>query len=84
VAIAVGMMAVASAPRLPAQPASPAIYMSDADLMATLKEAAKSAPAMHTAPVKIADHYPAGTPHWYKDLDSAITYLEVRFDLAKP
>jgi mannose-6-phosphate isomerase-like protein (cupin superfamily) len=127
--------------------------MSDADLMATLKEAAKSAPAMHTAPVKIADHYrinivrrttaqgaiahpdgtevhhivdgsatlvtggtivrptaaggrgssgatieggvsrhvakgdvvliPAGTPHWYKDLDGAVTYLEVRFDLPK-
>jgi mannose-6-phosphate isomerase-like protein (cupin superfamily) len=153
IVIAIGMMAMASAPRLPAQPASPAIYMSDADLMATLKEAAKSAPAMHTAPVKIADHYrinivrrttaqgaiahpdgtevhhivdgsatlvtggtivrptaaggrgssgatieggvsrhvakgdvvliPAGTPHWYKDLDGAVTYLEVRFDLPK-
>ena len=151
--IGIGMMVVASAPRLPAQSAAPAIYMSDADLMATLKEAAKSAPAMHTAPVKIADHYrinivrrttaqgaiahpdgtevhhivdgsatlvtggtlvrpraaggrgsagatidggvsrhvakgdvvliPAGTPHWYKDLDGAITYLEVRFDLPK-
>ena len=154
VVIGIGMIAVASAPRLPAQSASPAIYMSDADLMATLKEAAKSAPAMHAAPVKIADHYrinivrrttaqgaiahpdgtevhhivdgsatlvtggaivrptaaggrgssgatidggvsrhvakgdviliPAGTPHWYKDLDGTITYLEVRFDLAKP
>ena len=153
IVIAIGMMAMASAPRLPAQPASPAIYMSDADLMATLKEAAKSAPAMHTAPVKIADHYrinivrrttaqgaiahpdgtevhhivdgsatlvtggtivrptaaggrgssgatieggvsrhvakgdvvliPTGTPHWYKDLDGAVTYLEVRFDLPK-
>jgi quercetin dioxygenase-like cupin family protein len=26
---------------------------------------------------------PAGTPHWYKDLDGTITYLEVRFDLPK-
>jgi mannose-6-phosphate isomerase-like protein (cupin superfamily) len=23
---------------------------------------------------------PAGMPHWYKDLDGAITYLEVRWD----
>jgi hypothetical protein len=153
VVIAVGMMAVASAPRLPPQSASPAIYMSEADLITTLKEAAKSAPAMHTAPVKNADHYrinivrrttaqgaiahpdgtevhhivdgsgtlvtggtivrstaaggrgsaaatidggvsrhvakgdviliPAGTPHWYKDLDGTVTYLEVRFDLPK-
>jgi len=22
---------------------------------------------------------PAGTPHWYKDVDGAVTYLEVRF-----
>ena len=27
---------------------------------------------------------PAGTAHWYKDLDGTITYLEVRFDLPKP
>jgi mannose-6-phosphate isomerase-like protein (cupin superfamily) len=26
---------------------------------------------------------PAGTPHWYKDLEGSITYLEVRFDLPK-
>jgi len=26
---------------------------------------------------------PAGTPHWYKDLDGTVTYLEVRFDLPK-
>jgi len=57
VVIGVGALAVASAPRLPAQPASPAIYMSEADLMATLGVAAKSAPAMHTAPIKTADHY---------------------------
>ena len=25
----------------------------------------------------------AGTPHWYKDLDGSITYLEGRFDLRK-
>ena len=23
---------------------------------------------------------PAGTPHWYKDIDGTIAYLEVRFD----
>ena len=120
--------------------------------MATLKEAEKTAPAMHTAPVKLAEHYrinivrrtigqgaiahpdgtevhhiiegaatlvtggtivpaaatggrggtatieggvsrrvakgdvilvPAGTPHWYKDLEGSISYLEVRFDLPK-
>ena len=45
VVVGIGLIAVASAPRLPAQSASPAIYMSEADLMATLKEAAKSAPA---------------------------------------
>ena len=128
----------------------PATYLSEASLMATLKESEKTAPAMHTAPIKIADHYrinivrrtigqgaiahpdgtevhhiiegtatfvsggrivraaaapagaatieggesrrvakgdvlfvPAGTPHWYKDLDGSLTYLEVRFDLPK-
>lgn len=24
---------------------------------------------------------PAGTPHWYKDVDESVTYLEVRFDV---
>ena len=24
---------------------------------------------------------PAGTPHWYKDVDGSITYLEVRFNV---
>ena len=24
---------------------------------------------------------PAGTPHWYKDVDGSVTYLEVRFDV---
>ena len=57
VVVGIGAMAVASAPRLPAQSAPPAMYMSDADLMATLEEAAKSAPAMHTAPVNNTDHY---------------------------
>jgi mannose-6-phosphate isomerase-like protein (cupin superfamily) len=141
-----GVLATAQTP--PA--AAPATYLSEAELMATLKEAAKTAPAMHTAPVKLADHYrinivrrttgqgaiahpdgtevhhiiegaatlvtggtivraagaaagtatieggqsrrvakgdvvlvPAGTPHWYKDLEGPITYLEVRFDLPK-
>jgi mannose-6-phosphate isomerase-like protein (cupin superfamily) len=131
---------------------TPATYLSEAELKATLEAAAKTAPDMHTAPVKIEDHYrinivrrtrpqgaiahpdgtevhhiidgaatfvtggtivrpaaggrggaiatieggqsrrvakgdvilvPAGTPHWYKDLDGTITYLEVRFDLPK-
>jgi quercetin dioxygenase-like cupin family protein len=26
---------------------------------------------------------PAGTPHWYKDVEGSITYLEVRFDVDK-
>jgi len=26
---------------------------------------------------------PAKTPHWYKDLDGPISYLEVRFELPK-
>ena len=152
-AVLIGMLVAAAVPRLPAQSSTPATYLSDADLMATLKEAAKSAPAMHTAAVQNSDHYrinlvqrttpqgaiahpegtevhhivdgggtlvtggtivrptggsgrgsagatidggvsrhvargdviliPAGTPHWYKDLDGTITYLEVRFDLPK-
>jgi mannose-6-phosphate isomerase-like protein (cupin superfamily) len=140
-----------SAPQGAPPPPTPATYLSEAALMATLKEAEKTAPAMHTAPIKLADHYrinivrrttgqgaiahpdgtevhhiiegaatfvtggtivrpaatgqgaiatieggvarrvakgdvvlvPAGTPHWYKDLEGSITYLEVRFDLAK-
>ena len=35
----------------------PATYLSDAELTATLKETAKSAPDMHTAPVQNTDHY---------------------------
>lgn len=128
----------------------PATYLSDAELTATLKETAKSAPDMHTAPVQNTDHYrinvvertrpqgaiahpgfievhhiisgagtlvtggaivraagaaagsatieggqtrhvakgdvvlvPAGAPHWYKDLDGTLTYLEVRFQEIK-
>lgn len=145
VAALLGLLAAAQAP----SPA-PALYFSEAALMATLKDAANAAPAMHTAPVKLADHYrinvvrrtsaqgaiahpdgtevhhiiegtatfvsggtmvratgaaagsatieggesrrvakgdvilvPAGTPHWYKELDGSITYLEVRFDLPR-
>ncbi len=26
---------------------------------------------------------PAGTPHWYKDVEGSVTYLEVRFDVSK-
>jgi mannose-6-phosphate isomerase-like protein (cupin superfamily) len=144
------LMALLSAAQAPAPAPAPATYLSEAELMATLKESAKTAPAMHTAPVRIADHYrvnivrrttgqgaiahpdgtevhhiiegaatlvtggtivraqgaapgaatieggqsrrvakgdvvlvPAGTPHWYKDLEGPITYLEVRFDLPK-
>lgn len=148
----VAFLAMLSAAQAPAPPPAPATYMSEQGLMATLKEAAKTAPAMHTAPVKLADHYrinivrrttgqgaiahpdgtevhhiiegaatfvtggtivrpvsangrggtatieggvsrrvakgdvilvPAGTPHWYKDLEGPLTYLEVRFDLAR-
>ena len=150
--VAVALLALMSAVQAPAPPPAPATYMSEQALMATLKEAEKTAPAMHTAPVKLADHYrinivrrttgqgaiahpdgtevhhiiegaatfvtggtivrpgtadsragtatieggvsrrvakgdvilvPAGTPHWYKDLEGSITYLEVRFDLPK-
>src|SRR4051812_39398281 len=144
----VGLLAAVQTPS-PA-PAAPATYLSEAELMTTLNENGKTAPAMHTAPVKLADHYrinivrrtsgqgaiahpdgtevhhiiegaatfvtggtivraaggaqapatieggvsrrvakgdvvlvPAGTPHWYKDLEEPITYLEVRFDLAR-
>ena len=145
----VALLAMFSAVQTPAPPPAPATYMSEQALMATLKEAEKTAPAMHTAPVKLAEHYrinvvrrtsaqgaiahpdgtevhhiiegaailvtggtiarpagaggtatieggesrrvtkgdvilvPAGTPHWYKDLEGPITYLEVRFDLPK-
>jgi mannose-6-phosphate isomerase-like protein (cupin superfamily) len=26
---------------------------------------------------------PAGTPHWYKEVEGSVTYLEVRFDVEK-
>ena len=26
---------------------------------------------------------PAGTPHWYKEINGSVTYLEVRFDVEK-
>jgi len=144
--IVLGLVGLLWAAQTPSPPS--ATYFSEAALMATLKESAKTAPAMHTAPVKLADHYrinivrrtsaqgaiahpdgtevhhiidgsatfvtggaiaraagapavsatieggesrrvskgdvilvPAGTPHWYKDLDGSITYLEVRFDV---
>jgi mannose-6-phosphate isomerase-like protein (cupin superfamily) len=150
--VGVALLAMWSAVQAPAPPPAPATYMSEQALMATLKEAEKTAPAMHTAPVKLAEHYrinivrrtsgqgaiahpdgtevhhiiegaaifvtggtivraagaggragiatieggesrrvtkgdvilvPAGTPHWYKDLEGPLTYLEVRFDLPK-
>jgi len=146
--VVVALIGLLSAAQTPAPAAS--TYLSDAELTATLKETAKTAPDMHTAPVENTDHYrinvvqrtkpqgaiahpgfievhhiiegtatfvtggtivrpaggngrggtatieggvsrrvgkgdvilvPAGTPHWYKDLEGSITYLEVRFDL---
>jgi mannose-6-phosphate isomerase-like protein (cupin superfamily) len=151
-ALVIVLFALAAAVPAPAQPpAAPAAYLTEAELMATLEAAARSAPDMHTAPVKLADHYrinivrrtkpqgaiahpdgtevhhiiegaaivvtggtilrptggaargsatidggqsrrvakgdvilvPAGTPHWYKELEGTITYLEVRFDVPK-
>ena len=151
-AAAIALVGWLSAAQAPAPAPTPATYLSEAELMATLEQAAKTAPAMHTAPVKLADHYrinivrrtsaqgaiahpdgtevhhiiegaatmvtggtivrpasaggrggsatieggqsrrvakgdvilvPAGTPHWYKDLEGSITYLEMRFDLPK-
>jgi mannose-6-phosphate isomerase-like protein (cupin superfamily) len=149
---AAALIGLLSAVQAPAPAPAPATYLSEAALMATLKEAETHAPAMHTAPITLADHYrinivrrttgqgaiahpdgtevhhiiegsatfvtggtivraagnggragaatieggvsrhvakgdvilvPAGTPHWYRDLDGSITYLEVRFDLPK-
>jgi mannose-6-phosphate isomerase-like protein (cupin superfamily) len=146
----VALFALLAAAQAPSS--APATYLSQAELTAALKAAEQTAPDMHTAPVKNADHYrinmvrrtkpqgaiahsdgtevhhiidgaatfvtggtivratnaearggnatieggqsrrvakgdviliPAGTPHWYKDLDGSITYLEVRFDLPK-
>jgi mannose-6-phosphate isomerase-like protein (cupin superfamily) len=146
----VALFALMTAAQAPSS--TPATYLSEAELTSALKTAAQTAPDMHTAPVKNADHYrinvvrrtkaqgaiahpdgtevhhiidgaatfvtggaivratnagarggnatieggqsrrvakgdviliPAGTPHWYKDLEGSITYLEVRFDLPK-
>jgi len=144
----IALIGLLFAAQTPMTRVAPATYLTEAELMATLKEAAKTAPAMHTAPIKLADHYrinivrrtsaqgaiahpdgtevhhiiegsatfvtggtivraagapagsatidggesrrvskgdvvlvPAGTPHWYKDLEGSITYLEVRFDV---
>jgi mannose-6-phosphate isomerase-like protein (cupin superfamily) len=144
----VALIGLLSAAQTPTSP--PSTYLSDADVLATLKEAAKTSPDMHTAPVKNTDHYrinvvqrtkpqgaiahpgfmevhhiiagagtlvtggtivrpagapagsatieggvtrrvakgdvvliPAGGPHWYKDLEGTLTYLEVRFEEIK-
>ena len=149
IVLLLGAVAATQAPS-PASPSAAATYFRDADLMATLKAAAKTAPDLHTAPVHNSAHYrinvverntptgatahpgfievhhiirgsgtlvtggtmvrpaqagrggadaatteggdsrhvaagdviviPAGSPHWYKDLDSPITYLELRFE----
>jgi len=143
----VALIGLVSAAQTPAPSPAPSTYLSDAALMATLKETAKTAPDMHTAPVMNTDHYrinvvqrtkpqgaiahpgfmevhhivegagtlvtggaivrpagaaagsatieggvsrrvakgdvilvPAGAPHWYKDLEGTLTYLEVRFE----
>jgi len=56
-AVLLGILLAVQAPAGP--PPAPAVYLSEASLMATLKEAEKTAPApaMHTAPVKLAEHY---------------------------
>ena len=53
----IALLGMLSAAQAPTPAAAPATYLSDAALMVALKEAAKTAPAMHTAPVKLADHY---------------------------
>ena len=148
------LLGVVAAAQVPASPFAPATYFRGADLMAALKDAAKTAPELHTAPVHNSDHYrinlvertaptgatahpgfievhhiirgsgtlvtggtmvrlrsaagdrsdtgatidggvsrhvaagdviliPAGSPHWYKDLDSPLAYLETRFEEVK-
>jgi mannose-6-phosphate isomerase-like protein (cupin superfamily) len=143
----VALMGLLSAAQAPAPAAT---YLNEAALTATLKEAAKTAPDIHTAPVQNTDHYrinvvertkpqgaiahpgfievhhiiegtgtlvtggtivraasaggggatieggqsrrvgkgdvvliPAGAPHWYRDFDGTLTYLEVRFEQVK-
>ena len=56
-AIAFCALAAVAPARAQAPATAPATYLSEAELMATLKTAALTAPDMHTAPVKIADHY---------------------------
>jgi mannose-6-phosphate isomerase-like protein (cupin superfamily) len=142
------LIGLLSAAQTPAP--APSTYLGDSEIWATLKETAKTAPDMHTAPVKNTDHYrinvvqrtkpqgaiahpgfvevhhiiegtgtlvtggtivrpagasagsatidggvsrrvvkgdvvliPAGAPHWYKDLEGTLTYLEVRFEQVK-
>ena len=137
-AVAVGQQAPPAAAPVPG---SPALYKSDAELMAALKEATARA-GMQTSAISNTDQYrinvirraqsgaplthagntelhyivegsatvvtggkvvrdsggatvesgvsrrvtkgdvilvPADTPHWYKDVDGSVTYLEVRF-----
>lgn len=145
IAVLIGLLSAAQAPAPPAS-----TYLSDGEVWTTLEETAKTAPDMHTAPVKNTDHYrinvvqrtkpqgaiahpgfievhhivegtgtlvtggtivrpagapagsatidggvsrrvakgdvvliPAGAPHWYKDLEGTLTYLEVRFEEVK-
>ena len=50
IAVLIGLLSAAQAP-------APSAYLSDAEVWATLTETAKTAPDMHTAPVKNTDHY---------------------------
>ena len=54
-AAAIAILGLLSAAQAPAP--VPSTYLSDAEIMATLKETAKTAPDMHTAPVQNTDHY---------------------------
>ena len=72
-----GLLSAAQAPA-----PTPAAYFSEAALMAALTESAKTAPAMHTAPIKLADHYRVNVVR-RTSAQGAITYLEGRFDLPK-
>ena len=52
IAVLIGLLSAAQTPVPP-----PSTYLSDGEVWTTLKETAKTAPDMHTAPVKNTDHY---------------------------
>src|SRR5215208_909168 len=55
--LVIALSLVAAASQSPGPGPQPATYFTAAELQATLAAAAKAAPDMHTAPVKLADHY---------------------------